>query len=55
MMLDASLDKSFWDIAAQIGVVPYKLNLAIQAYMERRTDLRGGAQMAEISYNRFLQ
>ena len=23
--------------------------------MERRTDLRGGAQMAGISYNRFLQ
>ena len=31
------------------------LDLAIQDYMERRTDLRGGAQMAEISYNRFLQ
>ena len=31
------------------------LDLAIQAYMERRTDLRGGAQMAGISYNRFLQ
>ena len=31
------------------------LDLAIQAYMERRTDLRGGARMAEISYNRFLQ
>ena len=37
------------------GLHAYKLNLAIQAYMERRTDLRGGAQMAEISYNRFLQ
>ena len=31
------------------------LDLAIQAYMERRTDLPGGAQMAGISYNCFLQ
>lgn len=36
------------------GLHAHKLNLALQAYMERRTDLRGGAQMAGISGNRFL-
>lgn len=36
------------------GLQAYKLNLALQAYMDRRIDLRGGAQMAGISYNRFL-
>jgi len=29
--------------------------LAIRAYMERKTDLRGGAAMAGLSYNRFLR
>lgn len=37
------------------GLQAHKLNLALQAYMNRRTDLRGGAQMAGVSYNRFLQ
>lgn len=32
-----------------------KLDLAIQAYMERKTDLRGGASIAGISFNRFLR
>lgn len=36
------------------GLQAYKLNTALQAYMDRRVDLRGGAQMAGISYNRFL-
>ncbi len=36
------------------GVRAYKLERAIRAYMERETDLRGGAAMAAISYNRFL-
>lgn len=31
-----------------------QLDLALQAYMDRRVDLHGGAQMAGISYNRFL-
>lgn len=31
-----------------------QLDPTLQAYMERRVDLRGGAQMAGISYNRFL-
>ena len=31
-----------------------RLERAIQAYMERETDLRGGAAMAGVSYNRFL-
>ncbi|MFN3333461.1 MAG: hypothetical protein ACK47M_13220 [Caldilinea sp.] len=36
------------------GLQAYKLNLALQAYMDRRVDLRNGAQMAGVSYNRFL-
>lgn len=36
------------------GLQAYKLNLALQAYMDRRVDLRGGAQLAGVSYNRFL-
>ncbi len=32
-----------------------KLDLAILAYMQRKTDLRGGAAMAGVSYNRFLK
>ena len=31
-----------------------QLDLALQAYMDRRVDLRGGALMAGVSYNRFL-
>ena len=31
-----------------------KLEQAVRAYMERETDLRGGALMAGVSYNRFL-
>lgn len=36
------------------GIQSHKLDQAIHAYSERRVDLRGGAAMAEISYNRFL-
>ena len=32
-----------------------KLEFAIQAYMQRKTDLRGGAAMAGVPYNRFLR
>jgi predicted DNA-binding protein len=39
----------------QEGIRTQKLELAIRAYMERKTDLRGGAAMAGVSYNRFLQ
>lgn len=35
------------------GIRAKKLELAIQSYMERKTDLRGGASMAGISFNRF--
>lgn len=37
------------------GMRAKKLDLAIQAYMDRKTDLRGGAAMAGIPYNRFLR
>lgn len=37
------------------GIRAKKLDLAIHAYMERKTDLRGGARMADVSYNRFLR
>lgn len=37
------------------GIRLKKLELAIHAYMERKTDLRGGAMMAGISFNRFLR
>ncbi len=37
------------------GIQGEKLELAIRAYMQRKTDLRGGAAMAGISYNRFLR
>ncbi len=36
------------------GIQSYKLEQAIRTYMERETDLRGGAAMAGVSYNRFL-
>lgn len=37
------------------GIRAKKLELAIQAYMKRKTDLRGGAVMAGISFNRFMR
>ena len=37
------------------GIEAQKLEFAIQAYMQRRTDLRGGAAMAGVAYNRFLR
>ncbi|MBU4224358.1 MAG: hypothetical protein KKC71_00870 [Chloroflexi bacterium] len=37
------------------GLRAQKLDRAIQAYMHSETDLRGGASMADISYNRFLR
>ena len=39
----------------QEGIQAKKLELAIQAYMDRKTDLRGGAIMAGVSYNRFMR
>jgi predicted HTH domain antitoxin len=36
------------------GIQSLKLERAIRAYMERETDLRGGAAMAGVSYNRFM-
>lgn len=36
------------------GIQIQKLERAVRAYMERETDLRGGAAMAGVSYNRFL-
>lgn len=32
-----------------------KLDLAIQAYINNEADLRGGAAMAEVPYNRFYR
>jgi predicted HTH domain antitoxin len=32
-----------------------KLEIALNQYMERKTDLRGGAAIAGIPYNQFLQ
>ena len=37
-----------------IGVQSHKLDLAVQAYMNDGVDIRGGAQMAGVSYNRFV-
>ncbi len=37
------------------GIQVHKLERAIQAYMDRETDLRSGAVMAKVSYNRFLR
>lgn len=37
------------------GMEAQKLEFAIQAYMQRKTDLRGGAAMAGVAYNRFLR
>lgn len=38
----------------QEGIQAQKIEMAVQAYMQRKTDLRGGAAMAGVSYNRFL-
>jgi predicted DNA-binding protein len=38
----------------QEGIKAQKMELAVQAYMQRQCDLRGGAAMAGVSYNRFL-
>lgn len=37
------------------GMLAKKIELAIQAYMNRKTDLRGAAAMAGVSYNRFMR
>lgn len=37
------------------GMKSEKLERAIQAYQKRQTDLRGGAAMAGVSYNRFMR
>lgn len=37
------------------GIRARKIELAIKAYMERKTDLRSAAAMAGVSYNRFLR
>lgn len=36
------------------GLQNEKMERAVQAYMQRKTDLRGGAVLAGVSYNRFL-
>ncbi len=48
---EASLMKQW----VRAGMRAKKIELAIKAYMERKTDLRGAAAMAGISYNRFLR
>jgi predicted HTH domain antitoxin len=37
------------------GIQTENLERAIQAYMKRETDLRGGVALAGISYNRFME
>ncbi len=37
------------------GLQAQKLDRAVQAYMRREVDLRGGAALAGVSYNRFLR
>lgn len=39
----------------QAGIEAEKLEYAIQAYAQRKTDLRGGAALAGVSYNRFVR
>lgn len=39
----------------QEGMQTQKTNLAVQAYSQRKVDLRGGAIMAGLSYNHFVQ
>jgi predicted HTH domain antitoxin len=50
-MTESSLLKK-WVLAR---IKAQKLDMAIQQYLERKTDLRGGAALAGVSYNRFLQ
>lgn len=49
-MSEAALMKK-WVLA---GIRAQNIDLALQAYMTRRTDLRGGAALAGISYQEFL-
>lgn len=37
------------------GIRAQNLEVALQAYMQRKTDLRGGALLAGITYGEFLQ
>lgn len=37
------------------GIQAQKLDIAVKQYMERQIDLRGGAALAGIPYNRFLR
>jgi len=37
------------------GMHAHKIDYAIKAYMQREVDLRSGAAMAGVSYNRFLR
>jgi len=37
------------------GIRAQNLEIALQAYMQRKIDLRGGAALAGISYHEFLQ
>jgi hypothetical protein len=39
----------------QEGMQQTKLDLALQAYQQRRVDLRTGATMAGVSYNQFMR
>ena len=39
----------------QKGILTEKLELALQAYIQDRVDLRGGSAMAAISYNHFMR
>ena len=39
----------------QEGLQKTKLDLALQAYQQRRVDLRTGAAMAGVSYNQFMR
>lgn len=47
---EAALMKK-WVLA---GIRSQNIELAIQAYMARKTDLRGGATLAGVSYQEFL-
>lgn len=39
----------------QEGIQAQKLELAIQSYMQRKVDLRAGAVMADMPFNRFVK
>lgn len=51
VMSEAALMKKW----IQAGMEAEKLEHAIQAYAQRKTDLRGGAALAGVSYNRFMR